>query len=91
MDPDKTTRKTAARKKKAPTHSREEMFTLTREHLDSGGYSRNSGQYFGVGAPLYAFENDDYSKHGHVRAYDRAQAKAKIRKELGMPRARFHR
>jgi hypothetical protein len=90
----KTTRKPAAARKRkaAPAVSPSEMFTLTREYIDRDGYGRDSGKYFGVrGAPVYAYENDDYSKHGHVRAYDRTAAKAKIRKEHGMPRAKFHR
>lgn len=52
---------------------------LERRRLDRQGYDRG-GQYWGIGAPLYAWECGD--RDGHVRAGDREAAKAKIRKEI---------
>lgn len=75
-------------KKTAKTVDPADKFTLTRLRIDRQGYA-DTGQYFGVGAPVFEYENDDGSKRGHVRAYDRAAAKDKIRKMLNNPRAVF--
>jgi hypothetical protein len=41
--------------------------------LNRGGYTYRSGQYFGVGDPLYYVELPD-GKSGHVRAMTRDEA-----------------
>lgn len=61
--------------------------TLKRTYLNSGGYDRN-GTYFGIGAPLYWYANEDGSIDGMLRANSRAAAKEEIRKEY--PQARFY-
>ena len=53
-----------------------EKTSISRERLNSGGYT-SSGQYFGGGEPLFYFYNRD--SWGHVRAKDREAAKAKLR------------
>jgi len=55
-------------------------FYLYRVRLNNGGYT-DSGQYFGVGAPLYYFEPVEGSQchsgyhSGYLRAHSREQAK----------------
>lgn len=49
--------------------------TLRKVPLNRGGYTKQ-GQYFGVGAPLWAFEID--GKLYHTRASDKASAMKKI-------------
>ena len=54
-------------------------YTLRRVYLNTGGYEYGrNGRYFGVGAPLYAYDADDGSKGGYVRAYDRKDAKETV-------------
>jgi hypothetical protein len=84
-------KKASSRKKAAVEVDPADRFTLTREPLDSGGYARSSGKYFGVGAPVYSYENEDGSKSGFIRSYDRTAAKNKIRRDTGRPKARFGR
>lgn len=50
-------------------------FYLRRVYLNQGGYDRH-GVYFGRGGKLYEYWNDD--AYGHVRAYDRADAKIAV-------------
>jgi hypothetical protein len=59
--------------------------SLTRVHLDQGGYA--DGRYFGQGAPLYAYDNGD--SWGHLRASSRAAAKARLKAKC--PTAKFYR
>lgn len=58
---------------------------LRRVALDRGGYSRESGQYYGVGAPVYEYEyQDPHSSRplfGAVRAYDLTEARRNVKKE----------
>lgn len=60
--------------------------SLTRVRINRGGYT-SDGRYFGVGAPLFAYDNGD--SWGHVRASTRAAAKAQIRAQC--PKVRFTR
>lgn len=68
-------------------------FTLRRVVINHQGYELPGGfTQWGVGAPLYVYEHDgdqvwDY-KHGHIRAYDRDDAKAKVRAMF--PGAKFY-
>ena len=64
--------------------------TLQRVRLNQGGYDA-SGSYWGAGCPLFWFSFEDaYGEvSDHVRAYDRADAKAAIR--LKFPKAKFYR
>ena len=50
---------------------------LTRVRLNSGGYT-STGQYFGIGAPLYHYQNDEGDIYDYVRAYDRQDAKQRV-------------
>lgn len=63
-----------------------EKTSIERVRLNSGGYD-SSGRYFGHGEPLFYFYNRD--SWGHVRARDRADAKAKLRAKC--PSTRFYR
>lgn len=58
--------------------------SLMRVRLNSGGYDA-SGCYWGVDAPLYVArrdgeENGSMGLHLHLRASDREDAKAKVRR-----------
>lgn len=63
--------------------------TLARERLNKGGYSQY-GQYFGVGAPLYAYQCITWCQRdmrqkvyvGHVRAHSREWAKKAVVDEV---------
>ena len=56
--------------------------TVYREYLDRGGYSKNSGRYFGVGGKVWCgYCNGDYK---YVRAPDKATARVKLQKEFGV-------
>lgn len=59
---------------------------LRRIRLNSGGYDR-TGYYYGHGAPLYEYESADSAYVGELRAYDREDAKERVRKELLMKQA----
>lgn len=64
--------------------------TMRRVRLDRGGYT-SSGRYFGIGAPLFEMEPDDYRSGIHpqyVRAVDRDSAIRKIK--VTLPMLRFH-
>lgn len=74
-------------------------FELKRERLNSGGYT-SGGSYFGTGQPLYVYVGrvETTDNHGapdtmqvylHLRAHDREDAKAQIRKRY--PKAKFYR
>lgn len=67
-----------------------DRFYLTRIPLDRQGYTKQ-GRYYGVGAPLFSYENEDYTISGELRAKDRADAKKKIREKIRNPRAVFTR
>lgn len=56
-------------------------FRVHRVRLNAGGYAPG-GEYFGNGAPLFAFECDCGEHAGKIRAEDRAAA-------LGYVRERF--
>jgi len=45
---------------------------VAREKLTRDGYGRHSGQYFGVGAPLYYFYSPNYGVEfeGYIRSGD---------------------
>lgn len=56
-------------------------FRLTRLRLNNGGYD-SSGSYWGVGQPLYYYEDYDTNEDGedgHLRADDREHAKARLK------------
>lgn len=53
---------------------------VERVRLNSGGYD-SSGRYFGTGAPLYSYSDDNANFHGYVRANSREEAKARVREE----------
>lgn len=53
-------------------------FRMSRVYLDKGGYNR--GEYFGVGAPLYWYEDVEQTIQGTVCGSSREAAKAKVRK-----------
>ena len=65
-----------------------EQVWLTRVRLNRQGYTSN-GSYWGVGAPLFAYESEDGSAYGYLRAADRADAKRKLREMY--PRAKISR
>lgn len=52
--------------------------SLRRVYLDAGGYSRDSGKYFGVGAPVYEVDSETHWGT-FLRARDRADAKRQLR------------
>lgn len=80
-----------------PHHA--DKWQLSREYLDSQGYTR-SGQYFGVGAPLYSYYGLGNRLHwktgeagietGHIRGPSRAAVKAELRRQFGAS-IKFHR
>lgn len=56
-------------------------FSLSRVRINQGGYD-DSGRYWGVGEPLYFYESGDlgeFMEGDYIRAYDREDAKDKIR------------
>lgn len=63
-------------------------FYLERRRLDRGGYDEWS-RYWGVGEPLYYFEEANYEVSGFLRATTRNKAKAEIRRRY--PGAKFFR
>lgn len=69
-------KRTARRNPSTPTSA----LSLVRVPLDRGGYTRQ-GRYFGVGAPLYQYDDGDECD-GYLRAADREAAKAKLRKQF---------
>jgi hypothetical protein len=66
-------------------------FTLRRHYLNAQGYD-GSGCYYGAGAPLYWWASDDKIdgeyRDGYLRARNRADAKAQVRKLY--PAAQFY-
>ena len=50
---------------------------LQRVRLNQGGYDRH-GNYWGVGAPLYAYEFAGDGETRHIRAHSREDAKIRI-------------
>lgn len=63
-------------------------FYLQRVALDSGGYDRG-GAYWGLGCPLYYFEECEGDASGFLRAPTRQEAKAQVLESY--PGARFFR
>jgi len=61
---------------------------LQRVYLNSGGYDKR-GTYWGLGAPLYWYANDEGTIDDNLRAFTREDAKEKIRKLF--PKVRFYR
>lgn len=47
---------------------------LRKVRLNNGGYD-GSGQYWGVGQPLYYYESEDGEQYGYFRAVSRGIAK----------------
>ena len=66
----------------------EHKFNLRRIRLNNGGYD-SGGAYWGHHLLLYWACNQDHTAEMSFRAYNRKDAKAKIREEY--PRARFFR
>lgn len=62
--------------------------TLQRVRLNNGGYD-SGGAYWGIGQPLFFYSDYTGSIDGHVRAFDRADAKVKVR--YMFPHAKFWR
>lgn len=56
--------------------------SVTRERLNSGGYTRQ-GVYFGVGSPLYFFQDEDGAHSDYIRASDRQDAIEQVRQIYG--------
>lgn len=57
-------------------------FILRRLYLNSGGYD-SSGSYFGIGAPLYQYWDEDTGDiSGTLRAYSRDTAKREIAADM---------
>lgn len=73
-----------ARKAKRPGP----RFYLRRERLNSQGYD-SQGLYFGIGKPLFWFEDENRweDQCGYLRAWNREEAKEQIR--AIEPKARF--
>lgn len=72
-------------------------FRLVRVPLNSGGYDRG-GAYWGLGAPLYYYENHTGDISGYVRAERDGMSEDKSRRGLAKqavrkihPHARFYR
>lgn len=61
--------------------------SVRRVRLNSGGYTSSSGQYFGLGAPLYHVTDEDDAVDFWIRASSRGSALAIVRDIY--PRARF--
>ena len=61
---------------------------LRKIRLNSGGYD-SLQIYWGVGAPLYEYFDEDSDTHGHVRASTRDAAKHHIRAYF--PNVEFYR
>jgi hypothetical protein len=57
-----------------------EKLYLRRVRIDSGGYD-SGGAYWGLGAPLFAWENVDGDRSGYLRAANREAAKAALREQ----------
>lgn len=53
---------------------------ISRIKLDRQGYEK-SGQYWGVGAPLFQYETSDYSVHGEMRASSLTELKQRLKKK----------
>lgn len=62
--------------------------SLRRVPLDRGGYGRDNGRYFGVGAPVYEVDSETHWGT-FLRARDRADAKRQLRADC--PGIRFKR
>lgn len=60
-----------------------ERLHLQRIRINSGGYDAG-GAYWGLGAPLYAYNSGD-GDWRYLRARDRADAKTKIRNGANVP------
>lgn len=56
------------------------VIRVTREPLNRGGYTK-AGRYFGIGAPLWRYATDDAEIDDHLRAKDKATAKAELGKK----------
>ena len=65
------------------------LFFLRRTRLNRGGYD-SSGSYFGLGAPVFAFESLGGAHCGTCRAHNRDAAKAYIHLYIDAS-ARFYR
>lgn len=75
-----------ARAPKPPKNAGPAIAVL-RVTLDRGGYDKR-GRYFGIGEPLWSFESDDGESHGHIRAKDKAAAKAEVKAKYPTARVR---
>lgn len=63
-------------------------FYLRRRKLNAGGYD-STGQYWGVGAPLWDYETRDGAVCGQLRADDRAHAKERVNALLDKQMAKW--
>ena len=63
-------------------------FYLRRHPIDAQGYD-SSGGYWGIGAPLWYYMSEDCEDEDHIRASNRAAAKAALR--VFYPNATFFR
>lgn len=67
---------------------------LVKVRLNRGGYAPNyNHKYFGLGEPVYYFEdcNDTDGDHCFIRAKSRDEAKAKIRSMYKCTEVKFNR
>jgi hypothetical protein len=66
-------------------------FHLFRFHLDSGGYERGSGAYWGLGDPMWRAigEDEDMVNEMFIRAASRHSAKEQVLEMF--TKARFYR
>lgn len=56
-----------------------EKLTLIRVRLSRYGYEIGSGQYWGIGGPLYRIDHSSFLQPRYVRANNRDHAKAAFR------------
>ncbi len=71
-----------------PDGSPAPRFYLRRVPINSGGYD-SGGAYWGIGTPLYWASCPEIDAESFFRAFDRATARATIRREY--PGAKFYR
>jgi hypothetical protein len=62
---------------------------LRKIRINNGGYD-DSGQYWGIGAPLYMANSDEWDYPKYFRAYSRDDAKATVRAMPGMQGVSFY-
>lgn len=61
---------------------------LQKVRLNQGGYDAH-GRYWGVGMPLYWYCTEDCEHDSHIRAFNREDAKLKVRQVLRTEEVEF--